>query len=267
MTDDHQQPLLAVHNLRKTFRISWGGGSRSEVVAVDDVSFSVNKGETFAIVGESGSGKSTVARLILRLVQADSGSVRFGGVDLLALSHAELREKRRRVQMVFQDPYASLHPRRSVAEIVAESWRAHPDLLEKRHWNDRVVELLGQVGLAKHFAGLYPNQLSGGQRQRIAIARALAMEPELLILDEPVSALDVSVQAQVIKLLMGLQERLGIAYVFISHDLALMRLVSNRVAVMKQGRIVESGLTHAVFSNPQAGYTESLLAASPSLSL
>ncbi|HEY4201972.1 MAG TPA: ATP-binding cassette domain-containing protein [Devosiaceae bacterium] len=257
------QPLLEVRGLRKTFGHRAGGGAA--VVAVDDVSFTVGAGECLAIVGESGSGKSTLARTLLRLVAADSGSVLYRGTDLLTLPKAEMRSQRRHLQMVFQDPYASLHPRQNVARLISEPWEIHPEVLARAARPKRIAELLAQVNLPDSFATMHPNQLSGGQRQRVAIARALALEPEILILDEPVSALDVSVQAQVIKVLMELQERLGLAYIFISHDLALVRLVADRVAVMHGGKFVEMGETGAIFDNPQHDYTRSLLASSPAL--
>jgi ABC-type glutathione transport system ATPase component len=257
-------PLLEVRDLTKSFGFR-RGGNRGAVVAVDGVSFSIRAGECLGIVGESGCGKSTLARTLLRLVEADSGSVLYRGTDLLALPHSEMRRRRRDLQMVFQDPYASLHPRRTVAQLISEPWEIHSDVVPRRARPQRIADLLAQVNLTPEFADLHPNQLSGGQRQRVAIARALALEPKILILDEPVSALDVSVQAQVIKVLMTLQERLGLAYIFISHDLALVRLVAHRVAVMHSGRFVETGQTDAVFSHPEHEYTRSLLASSPAL--
>ena len=248
--------------MRKTF----GAGRRSgPVVAVGGVSFTLASGECLAIVGESGSGKSTLARTLLRLVEPDSGSVLYRGHDILKLSRPEMQRQRRHLQMIFQDPYTSLHPRQTVARIIAEPWEIHPDVLDRAARPARTADLLDQVNLPAEFADLHPNQLSGGQRQRVAIARALALEPEILILDEPVSALDVSVQAQVIKVLMELQERLKLAYIFISHDLALVRLVADRVAVMHGGVFVETGPTTAIFDNPQHEYTRSLLASSPAL--
>jgi ABC-type glutathione transport system ATPase component len=216
-----------------------------------------------AIVGESGSGKSTLARTLLRLLDADSGAVLFEGRDLLHLPRAEMQQQRRFLQMVFQDPYGSLHPRRTVAQIISEPWEVHPGIVPKAQRRERVQALLSEVNLARSFADCYPNQMSGGQRQRVAIARALALEPRVLILDEPVSALDVSVQAQVIKVLMTLQERRGLAYIFISHDLPLVRLVAHKVAVMNRGRVVEAGPTEQIFENPQHEYTRTLLASSP----
>jgi peptide/nickel transport system ATP-binding protein/oligopeptide transport system ATP-binding protein len=258
-------PLLDVRDVRKTFGHRGGGTRQRQVVAVDGVSFTLAAGECLAIVGESGCGKSSLARTLLRLVEPDSGMVSYRGVDLLKLSRSEMRRKRRHLQMVFQDPYASLHPRQTVAQLISEPWEIHPDVIDRAARPARIVELLAQVNLPEAFSSLHPNQLSGGQRQRVAIARALALQPEILILDEPVSALDVSVQAQVIKVLMTLQERLGLAYIFISHDLALVRLVADRVAVMHSGAFVEVGPTAGLFDNPQHEYTRSLLASSPAL--
>lgn len=257
-------PLLEVRDLYKTFGAR-GGNKHGRVVAVGGVSLQVEAGECFAIVGESGSGKSTLARTLLRLVQPDSGSVLYQGLDLVRLSAADMRVQRRHLQMVFQDPYASLHPRKTVAQLISEGWDIHADVVSTKERPGRIKELLRQVNLPQQFADHHPNQLSGGQRQRVAIARALALEPAILILDEPVSALDVSVQAQVINVLMSLQERLGLAYIFISHDLALVRLVATKVAVMNRGVFVEVGRTQELFDNPQHEYTRTLLASSPAL--
>jgi ABC-type glutathione transport system ATPase component len=256
-----EPPLLEVRNLRKTF--GGRGKTPGAIVAVNDISFTLEDGECLAVVGESGSGKSTLARTLLRLVDADSGAVLYRGDDILRFSHADMQRQRRYLQMVFQDPYASLHPRRTVAEIISEPWQIHAGVVEKSARKARIDALLAEVNLPQHFSSYYPNQLSGGQRQRVAIARALALEPKILILDEPVSALDVSVQAQVIKVLMSLQERRGLAYIFISHDLPLVRLVANKVAVMNKGAFVEAGPTASVFENPRHEYTKSLLASSP----
>ncbi|MDR0847980.1 MAG: ATP-binding cassette domain-containing protein [Propionibacteriaceae bacterium] len=256
--------ILETRGLRKVFR----GGSgfslkRHDVVAVADANLTVEKGKTLAVVGESGSGKSTLARLILRLIEPSAGEVLFRGTDLKSLSGKELRAQRRHLQMVFQDPYASLHPRRSVAGIISEGWRIHSGLVEPKDYQRRVDELLEQVGLPLAYADVFPSRLSGGERQRVAIARALALRPEVLILDEPVSALDVSIQAQVIKLIKSLQEELGLTFVFISHDLALVRLVSDDVLVMKRGEIIEQGVTSEVYDHPRAEYTKTLLASAP----
>lgn len=256
--------LLEVRDLFKSFGPR-GQGKHGPVIAVGGISFTLNPGECLAIVGESGSGKSTLARTLLRLVQPDSGSVLYEGRDLIHLTGSQMRRQRRNLAMVFQDPYASLHPRKTVATLISEPWEIHPEVVQKADRPARIVELLKQVNLPQHFADYFPNQLSGGQRQRVAIARALALQPRILILDEPVSALDVSVQAQVINVLMSLQERLGLAYIFISHDLALVRLVASKVAVMNKGVFVEAGDTEEIFSNPQHDYTRTLLESSPAL--
>jgi len=263
MTLQTPPPVLEVDSVSKEFRSTKRG--KSSVKALNSVSLRVDAGMCVAIVGESGSGKSTLARTILRLIEPDSGAVRFHGEDLLALSKREMRARRRQLQMIFQDPYASLHPRRSVAQLIAEPWSVHPGVVDKADRADRVIELLEQVGLPASFAQEFPSRLSGGQRQRVAIARAIGLSPEVLILDEPVSALDVSIQAQIIKLLMNLREQLGLAYVFISHDLALVRLVADHVVVLYRGDVVEEGPTQAIFDSPQHEYTRSLLAASPTL--
>jgi ABC-type glutathione transport system ATPase component len=253
-------PLLRVENLVKHFR----AGRRGEPVrAVDDVSFSLEKGTTTAIVGESGSGKSTLARAILRLVEPTAGAVHYRGRNVLGMPAKELRAVRRRLQMIFQDPYASLHPLQTTAEIIAEPWKVHRGTVPPREHRDRVCELLEQVGLPSTYAERYPSRLSGGERQRIAIARALALRPEVLVLDEPVSALDVSIQAQVISLLMKLQQEFGLTYIFISHDLSLVRLIADRVGVMYLGKFVEQGPTEQVYGRPEHEYTRALLAASP----
>lgn len=261
-THSEDGPVLQVEALRKEFA---GRRRSAPTVAVDDVDLAVSAGECLAIVGESGSGKSTLARSILRLIEPTSGSIRFRGVELTDLTPAQLRRERRHMQMIFQDPYASLHPRQTVFQLVSEPWRVHRDVMPE-YPRARVQELLDQVGMPPHAIDAHPAQLSGGQRQRVSIARALSLRPDLLVLDEPVSALDVSIQAQVITLLMELRERLGLAYVFISHDLALVRLVADRVAVMNRGRFVETGTVESVFATPRDEYTRSLLAASPAIS-
>jgi peptide/nickel transport system ATP-binding protein len=233
------------------------------VRAVDDVSFHVDAGETLGIVGESGSGKSTVARLLLRLDQPTGGTVRYRGEDVFAFSEEKLARFRRKVQIVFQDPTASLNPRMTVERIISEPWAIHPDVVSRADRHDRVAELLKQVGLKPEHARRHPHQFSGGQRQRIAIARALALDPELIVCDEAVSSLDVSVQAQVIALLKRLQQEQGLTYMFITHDLPVVRDIARRVLVMHRGKIVEQGEAASIFANPQHPYTRELLAASP----
>jgi peptide/nickel transport system ATP-binding protein/oligopeptide transport system ATP-binding protein len=232
------------------------------VKAVDGVSFAVRPSESFAIVGESGCGKSTVARLLLRLIEPTSGSVRLEGRDLLALGRPELRAARRRLQIVFQDPYGSLNPRMTVGQMLVEPLALHAVVPPARR-PERLAELLQLVGLRPEAAQRYPHEFSGGQRQRLAIARALAAEPRVIVCDEPVSALDVSIQAQILNLLAGLQQRLGLAYVIISHDLAVVRHIATTVGVMYLGRIVESGPNDPLFERPRHPYTQALLSAVP----
>ena len=259
--------LVDIAHLTKTFTRGGGlTGRRSVVHAVNDVSFSIEAGETFGLVGESGSGKSTTGRCLLRLIEPTSGAVRFRGDDVLAMSAEQLRAARRQMQIVFQDPFASLNPRMRVREIVQEPLDIHA-LGTKASRRDRVAELFSLVGLDADLLERYPHEFSGGQRQRIGLARALALEPEFLVLDEPVSALDVSVQAQVVNLLADLQTRLGLTYLFIAHDLRLVEHVCHRVAVMYRGEIVEAGDTQTVFEHPQHDYTKALLGAVPRLEL
>ena len=258
-----REPLLEVRNLTTTFRVRDSvGGTGGTLTAVDDVSFEIRAGETLGLVGESGSGKSTTGRSVLQLDRPASGSVRFDGVELTELSRGAMRSMRRRMQMVFQDPFASLNPRMPIGTIIGDSLLAHGT----RRREDRlaeVAELMGLVGLRTDWIGRYPHELSGGQRQRVAIARALAVRPQFVVADEPVSALDVSVQAQTINLLDELQQRLGLAYLFIAHDLAVVRHLSDRVAVMYLGRIVEIADNDALYDNPAHPYTHSLLSAVP----
>jgi len=259
-----QEPVLRVEHLVKEYRLRSGAFAGKRVLrAVDDVSFEVCRGETVGIVGESGSGKSSVARMLLRLFEATSGAAYYNGVNIFEMDERQMRKFRRKVQMVFQDPFGSMNPRMTVQEIISEPWAIHGDILAKSRWRDRVAELLELVGMRPDHAPRYPHQFSGGQRQRIAIARALASEPELVVCDEAVSALDVSIQAQVIDLLADLRTRLGLSYVFITHDLPIVRHFADRIIVMQQGKIVEQGATSAIFNQPAHAYTRSLLAATP----
>ena len=258
-------PLLEVRGLARHFAGHtgvFGGRSGGVVRAVDGVSFELFAGETLALVGESGCGKSTTARLALRLIEPTSGSVHFDGQDITQTTGAPLRALRRRMQMVFQDPFASLNPRMTIGQILEEPLILHR-MGNKAERGARVAELLGVVGLAAYHTRRYPHEFSGGQRQRIGIARALAVEPALIVCDEPVSALDVSIQAQVVNLLRDLQNRLGLAYLFIAHDLAVVKHVADRVAVMYLGQIVEIAGKDALFANPSHPYTRTLLSAIP----
>jgi oligopeptide/dipeptide ABC transporter ATP-binding protein len=257
-------PLLQVDGLKVWFPVRSGPLRRRVgwVRAVDGVDLAVGRGETVALVGESGSGKTTVGRAIVRVLPPTAGTIRLDGEDLTALKGAALRGSRRRFQMVFQDPYSSLDPRQTVGEILAEPLRIHR-LVESDARPARIAELLTMVGLDPAFAERYPHEFSGGQRQRIGIARALAVEPDLIVCDEPVSALDVSIQAQVVNLLQRLQADLGIAYLFIAHDLALVRHLARRVAAMYLGRIVETGSVDGVYARPLHPYTAALLSAVP----
>jgi ABC-type oligopeptide transport system ATPase subunit len=259
------KPLLDVRHLVKDFPGRAGVFSRAGTVrAVDDVSFTIDPGETFGLVGESGSGKTTTGRCILRLIEPTSGEVRFKDADFLALSARELRGARRHMQIVFQDPYSSLNPRMRVGAIVEEPLVIHR-VGSRDERRARVAELLALVGLDPADAVKYPHEFSGGQRQRIGLARAIALNPSLVICDEPVSALDVSVQAQVVNLLLDLQQRLGLTYLFIAHDLRLVRQICSRVAVMYRGRLVEVAPAERLFTAPVHAYTKALLSAIPQL--
>ncbi len=256
-------PLVRVSHLTKQFVRGKGLFRRGTIVrAVDDVSFEIEEGETFGLVGESGSGKTTTGRCLLRLIEPTSGAVAFRGEDVLSFSRSRLREARRDMQIVFQDPYSSLNPRMRARQIVEEPLIIHR-IGDRHRRKKRVAELFGLVGLDPTHLERYPHQFSGGQRQRIGLARALALHPSFLVLDEPVSALDVSVQAQVVNLLMDLQQRLKLTYLFIAHDLRLVEHICNRVAVMYLGKIVELGPAAALFRSPQHAYTKALLSAIP----
>lgn len=259
------EPLLEVRNLVKHFPIKEGiliDREVGRVRAVDDISFTVHKGETLGLVGESGCGKSTACRTILQLLKPTSGSVKFEGEEIAGRSTRQLRPMRRQMQMIFQDPYSSLNPRMTLLDIVGEPLLVN-GVGSRQERMDRVAELLRLVGLRPEYMRRFPHAFSGGQRQRIGIARALALNPSLVVADEPVSALDVSVQAQILNLLMDLQAQLGLTYLFVAHDLSVVKHISERVAVMYVGRIVEMAETEAIFAHPRHPYTEALLSAVP----
>jgi len=270
-------PLVEVRNLTKIFHLaesSFGGRRSGEVRAVEDVSLDICAGETLGLVGESGSGKSTLGRILLRLIEPTSGAVLFDGVDLLKASRSELRRLRRHMQIIFQDPFGSLDPRYRVEDVIAEPLILHQNLgqgndpgtsrnAETRR--QRVKELLRAVGMDESAMSRYPHEFSGGQRQRIGIARALALRPKFIVADEPVSALDVSVGAQVVNLLQQLQREFGLTYLFISHSMPVVRYLSTRIAVMYRGKIVEIGSTEQITTQPQHEYTRKLLAATPEM--
>ncbi len=265
MPEDSDNTILSVSGLKTYFPVRGGIFSGKRYVhAVDGVDLTVRRGRTLGLVGESGSGKTTVGRTILRLIPATEGEVRFDGQDVSALGSAELRKLRGRMTMIFQDPYGSLNPRMTVANVVAEPLKVHK-VVPRRDRQQRVAELLERVGLSSGYANRYPHEFSGGQRQRIGIARALASEPEFIICDEPVSALDVSIQAQILNLLNDLQDELGLSYLFIAHNLAVVEHFADEVAVMYLGRIVERAPRDALYGEPIHPYTESLLSAVPRL--
>ena len=267
MSPDSSDPLLKVENLKVYFPIL-GGVLRhkvGEVKAVDDVSFEVRRGETVGLVGESGSGKTTVGRAIIRLVDPTSGKIAYKGHNISQLGARAFRPYRKKIQIIFQDPYNSLNPRLSIFEIIGEALEIHFPAMTREQRRERVAGLLEKVGLKKDHLDRYPHEFSGGQRQRVGIARALAVDPEFIVCDEPVSALDVSVQAQIVNLLQDLQEELGLTYLFIAHDLAVVEHISDFVLVMNAGKIMEAATAEAIYENPQHEYTKKLLSAVPSL--
>lgn len=258
-------PLLEVRDLKTYFPVRTGVFRRhtDDVRAVDGVSFTVEEGSTVGLVGESGSGKSTIGKTLLKLIPATSGDVKFEGKNILPMSETEFRPLRKEMQMIFQDPFGSLNPRHTIYQIVGEALEIHFRSMNGSARRDRVEELMKQVGLQPEMMERYPHEFSGGQRQRIGIARALAVKPKFIVCDEPVSALDVSVQAQIVNLLQDLQEELGLTYLFIAHDLAVVEHMSDHVLVMYHGKIVESAPAAAIYENPQHEYTKKLLAAVP----
>ncbi len=254
MTDN----ILEVRNLKKYFKTSHG-----LLHAVDGISFSLEKGKTLGLVGESGCGKSTTGRSILRLIEPTSGEIIFNGIDITKLSHSNMRKMRKNMQIIFQDPFSSLDPKNTVSQIIAEPLRVNKILKNKNQIEDRVLELMSTVGLAERLINSYPHELDGGRRQRIGVARALATEPQMIICDEPVSALDVSIQAQILNLLKELQNKMGLTYIFITHDLSVVNHFSDDIAVMYLGQIVEKAPADELFSNPLHPYTKALLSAIP----
>jgi ABC-type oligopeptide transport system ATPase subunit len=260
-------PLIEVCHVTKVFALNespFGARSQGNVRAVDDVTFDIDQGETLGLVGESGSGKSTLGRLILRLIEPTSGSIHFDGIDLLQTRARQLRRQRRDMQIIFQDPFSSLDPRLRIGDIISEPLIIHENL-PRPDRRRRVTELLRAVGMDESAAGRYPHEFSGGQRQRFGIARALALRPKFIVADEPVSALDVSVGAQIMNLLRDLQREFGLTYLFISHSMPLVRYLSTRIAVMSGGRIVEIGAADEITTNPHHVYTRSLLEATPEI--
>lgn len=265
MNNNLQESLLEVRGLKKYFPITAGilRHQIGNIKAVDGIDFNIKPGEVLGMVGESGSGKSTAARAAIRLIQPTAGQVIFDGKDLLALDALQLRQVRREIQMVFQDPYGSLNPRQTVGESIGEGLLYHGLVRNKNEQRDRVAEVMGRIGLSPSMMERYPHQFSGGQQQRLCIGRAIAMNPKLIVCDEAVSALDVSVQAQILNLLIELQETMGLSYLFISHDLSIVRHICDRVVVMYNGKVVESDTVNELFSHPKHEYTKTLLAAIP----
>jgi len=251
-------PLLEVQHLKKYFKTR-----RGMLHAVDDISFTIEKGKTLGIVGESGCGKSTTGRVILRLLEPTGGKVFFEGVDIAALNDEQMRQKRKDMQIIFQDPFASLNPRKTVSETIAEPLRLNKIITDKNARMKRVLEVMEIVGLAERLVNTYPHELDGGRRQRIGIARALALDPKFIVCDEPVSALDVSIQAQILNLMKELQETLGLTYMFITHDLSVVNHFSDDIAVMYLGRLIEKAPAEELFANPIHPYTKALLSAIP----
>jgi ABC-type oligopeptide transport system ATPase subunit len=260
-----ERPVIEVHHLKKYFPVTSGIFRRhvSEIKAVDDISFEIFPGEILGLVGESGCGKSTTGRAIIRLIEPTSGNVYFLGQDLLAMDPFQLQAMRPKVQMVFQNPYASLNPRHPVGDSIGEALFYHKIVVNKKEAREYVAHIMKQVGLSPDLMERYPHEFSGGQQQRVCIGRAIAMNPRLIICDEALASLDISVQAQILNLLVELKERLGFSYLFISHDLSTVQYLCNRVLVMYYGKVVESGTIEEVFSHPQHPYTRTLLAAIP----
>ena len=255
---DDRKPILQVSHLKKYFKTPKG-----MLHAVDDVSFEIQAGKTLGVVGESGCGKSTTGRAILRLIEPTSGEVRFEGKDITKLNKQELREMRKRMQIIFQDPYSSLDARMTISDIIAEPLKLHKLCKSKREINDRVDELMETVGLSERLVNSYPHELDGGRRQRVGIARALALNPSFIVCDEPVSALDVSIQAQILNLLNDIQKERGLSYLFITHNFGVVQYLSDEIVVMKSGEIVETGPASQVLNSPAHSYTQKLLEAVP----